>query len=94
MSFFSEIKTLFTAEIEKTPQYLIGLKIKNLIIQDILTPTVNYNFTYTLVDEDFIDLNNKIYETNIIKLSLKLILGFEPEFFGDMIIINMKLFLE
>ncbi len=79
MSFFQEIKDLFTNEIVNSPQYQVALKIKDLMIADILSPNINFSFNYILKDDDFVDLNNKEYEHNVIILCLNLILGFEVE---------------
>jgi hypothetical protein len=82
MSSFSEIKNLFVSEILNTPQYQVALKIKNLLIQDILAPNLNLTFIYIFQAEDYTS-SNKDYEENIIFYSLKLILGFEVDFYND-----------
>jgi hypothetical protein len=82
MSSFSEIKNLFVSEILNTPQYQVALKIKNLLIQDILAPNLNLTFIYIFQDEDY-STSNKDYEENIIFYSLKLILGFEVGLYND-----------
>ena len=56
MSAFDEIKVLFTTEITNCPQYVVAIKIKNLIIQDILAPNIDTTFTYQLEDTDYIDI--------------------------------------
>ena len=98
MSSFEEIKNLFTNELVNSPQYLIATKIKNLIIADILAPNVNYSFSYMFVDSDYVDVNNKDYEENIIWLCLKVILGVESELLNNGMYrgvnIIMKQFLE
>ena len=83
MSSFEEIKNLFTNELINSPQYLVATKIKNLIIADILAPNVNYSFSYIFVDSDYVDVNNKDYEDNIIWLCLKVILGVEIELINN-----------
>ena len=83
MSSFEEIKNLFTNEIINSPQYLVATKIKNLIIQDILAPNIDYSFSYLFVDSDYVDINNKDYEENIISMSLKLILGIDVELINN-----------
>ncbi len=83
MSSFEEIKNLFTNEIVNSSQYLVATKIKNLIIQDIAIPSINYSFTYFFVDSDYVDINNKDYEENIICMALKLILGIEVELINN-----------
>jgi hypothetical protein len=98
MTSFEEIKNLFTTELVNSPQYLVATKIKNLIIADILAPNINYSFSYMFVDSDYVDINNKDYEENIICLSLKVILGVEGELINNGIYrgvnIIMKKFLE
>jgi len=98
MSSFEEIKGLLTNELINSPQYLVATKIKNLIIADILAPNINSNFIYIFQDSDYIDVNNKDYEDNIIWLSLKIILGFECELVNNneyrCVSIMMKKFLE
>lgn len=83
MSSFEEIKNLFTNEIINSPQYLVATKIKNLIIQDILTPNINFSFTYMFVDSDYVDINNKDYEENIVSMALRLTLGIEVELINN-----------
>jgi len=94
MSSFQEIKILFTNEIINSPQYQIGLKIKDLLIADIQAPKINYSFIYEFQPQDYQDINNKEYEENIIVLTLKLILGFEVEHIQGGIVIIMKHFLD
>ena len=79
MSSFEEIKGLLTNEIKNSHQYLVASKIKNLIIEDILAPNVNFSFSYMFEDNDFVDINNKQYEINVIMFALKIILGFDVE---------------
>jgi len=97
MSNYNEIKTLFTNEITNSPQYQVAINIKNLIIQDIQTPSINYIFNYIFQASDYVDINNKDYEENIICFALKLILGIEVELYNDGmnrgVIIVMKHFL-
>lgn len=83
MTSFEEIKNLFTNELVNSPQYLVATKIKNLIIEDILAPNINYSFSYMFVDSDYVDINNKDYEENIICLSLKVILGVDSELLNN-----------
>jgi hypothetical protein len=98
MSSFEEIKNLFTNEIINSPQYLVATKIKNLMIQDIIAPSINYSFTYLFVESDYVDINNKDYEEIIMCMALKLILGFEVELINNGINrginVIMKKFLE
>jgi hypothetical protein len=97
MSSFQEIKNLFTNEIVNAPQYLVATKIKNLIIQDINEPKINSVFTYELQNNDFSDYTDfdiVNYESQIIVLSLKIILGFECQLQSKTIYIQMKKFLD
>ena len=82
MSSFEEIKSIFVAEILNTPQYQVALKIKDLLIEDILAPHLNLTFTYVFQDADY-STSNKDYEENIIVNSLKLILGFDVDLWND-----------
>ena len=66
MSFNAEIKGLFTNEITSSPQYQVALKIKDLIINDIVTPNINFLFTYTLQPEDYVNIENQAHEEQII----------------------------
>lgn len=93
MSFFNEISGLFTTEITNSPQYTLGIKIKNLLIQDIQFPNINYTFIYQLQPEDYIDINNKDKEDNILILALKLILGVNVEIINNQVIVIMKDFI-
>lgn len=94
MSSFGEIKELFINEIINSPQYQIALKIKNLIIQDIITPNINFVFQYQLQDSDYIDINNKDKEEIIIKMALKNILGFDVDISMGNVLIIMNKFLD
>ena len=93
MSSFQEIKTLFTTEITNSPQYVVATKIKDLLIQDIITPNINYTFIYQLQDSDYVDINNKSAEEIIIIMALKLILGFDIEIINGQVIVIMNKFL-
>jgi len=93
MSHFEEIKGLFTNEILNSPQYQVALKIKDLIKQDIITPNINFTFLYELQDTDYIDINNKDKETNIIGMALKMILGIEVDIYMSKITIVMNKFI-
>lgn len=94
MSSFEEIKGLFINEIINSPQYLVAIKIKNLIVQDIIAPNINFTFTYLLENTDYVDINNKDKEEVIIKMALKIILGFEVEINMGCVIVIMNKFLE
>ena len=94
MSSFQEIKSLFTNEIVNSPQYTVATKIKNLIIQDIQAPSINYNFIYQLQDIDYVDINNKDAENIIIVMALKIVLGFEVEINMGSVYVQMKKFLD
>ena len=85
MSSFEEIKGLFVNELINSPQYLVATKIKNLIIADILAPNINYTFSYMFVESDYVDVNNKDYEENIICFCLKVILGVECELINSVV---------
>ena len=93
MSSFTEIKDLLTTEIINSPQYAVAVKVKNLIIADILAPNVSANFIYTLEDSDYVDVNNKDIENQSINLALKVVLGLDVEVDMGMIVIPMKKFL-
>ena len=93
MSSFEEIKGLLTNEIINSPQYAVAVKVKNMIIADILAPNVSANFIYTLENSDYVDINNKDKEDQIINMALKIVLGFDIEVEMGMIIIPMKKFI-
>ena len=84
-----EIKQAFIAEIINTPEYQIILKVKQTILNEILTPyvqeTVVYNFETPMTTEQ---LNN-------IKLCMIVEFGFYTENMSMYsMIIDMKKFLE
>lgn len=93
MSSFEEIKDLFINEIKNNFHYQVALKIKDLIINDILTPNINFNFRYDLISSDYLDLNNKDREEQLILMSLKIVLGFDVIINNGCIIIDMTKFL-
>jgi hypothetical protein len=93
MSSFPEVSELFKNEILNSPQYQIGLKIKDLLKADILAPNVNYTFKYYLEDSDYTNINNKEHEEVILTFSLKLILGVRIEIINRLVIVTMKDFL-
>ena len=94
MSYFEEIKGLFINEIMNSPQYQLGLKIKDLIKQEIITPNINFSFIYQLQNTDYIDINNKEHEETILKMALKVILGFQVEINMGSVIVIMDKFLQ
>jgi hypothetical protein len=94
MSFYAEIKGLFTNEIISSPQYQVALKIKDLIVSDITTPSINFLFTYTLQEEDYENIEKQEKEEQIIIMSLKLILGFDVEINNRQVIVVMNKLLE
>ncbi len=93
MSYFDEIKGLFTNEILNSPQYQVALKIKDLIKQDIITPYINFTFSYQLQDTDYVDINNKDKEEVIIGMALKMILGIEVDIYMSKITVVMNKFI-
>ncbi len=93
MSYFDEIKGLFTNEILNSPQYQVALKIKDLIKQDIITPYINFTFSYQLQDTDYVDINNKDKEEIIIGMALKMILGIEVDIYMSKITVVMNKFI-
>jgi hypothetical protein len=96
MSSFDEIKGLFSTELSNSPQFLVATKIKNLIIENIITPKIDIFFTYVLVDSDYTDITNKQYENEIIILCMKLILGIKVEIgnIDNMLVVDMSKFLD
>jgi hypothetical protein len=82
MSSFEEIKSIFVEEIQNTSQYQVALKIKDLLIEDILEPHLNLTFNYVFQDADY-STSDKDHEENIIIFSLKLILGFDVDLWND-----------
>jgi hypothetical protein len=94
MASFEEIKVLLTNEVKSSPQYAVAVKVKDMIIADILAPNVDCNFIYTLEDSDYVDLNNKDKEEQIINMALKLVLGLDIQVNMGMIVVVMKQFLQ
>jgi len=89
MSSKQEIKDLFIAELMNTPQYQIVLNIKQVIINEILTPNVQsqviYEFETTQTDE----------EVGIIKMCMIIEFGFDTvSINNNTVIIQMEKFLE
>lgn len=82
MSSFEEIKSIFVEEIQNSPQYQVALKIKDLLIEDILAPHLNLTFTYIFQADDY-STSNKDFEENIIVNSLRLIFGFDVDLWDD-----------
>jgi hypothetical protein len=93
MSSFQEINGLLRNEIMNSPQYQIAIKIKDLVIQDIITPNINCIFMYQLQNTDYVDIENKNKEQEIIKLALKLVFGFEVDISMDCVSFAMNKFL-
>lgn len=93
MSYFDEIKGLFTTEITNSAQYALGIKIKDLLKADIIAPNIDFKFIYNLSDSDYIDINNKEQEEQILIFCLKLILGIDIEIINKMVIIPLNKFL-
>ena len=93
MSAFEEIKGLLTNEVINSHQYLVATKIKNMIIEDILAPNINCNFIYTLEDSDYVDINNKDKEDQILSMALKIVLGLDIQVDMGMVVVIMKKFL-
>ena len=84
-----EIKTLFVAELKTSPEYAIVLAIKQVIINEILVPSVQskiiYNFEYLQSE----------YSVEVIKMCMLVEFGFSTEnISGSSVIIDMKDFLE
>jgi hypothetical protein len=93
MSSVEEIKGLLTNEVVSSPQYAVAVKVRDMIIADILAPNVSTNFIYTLEDSDYVDINNKDKEDQIINMALKIVFGFDIEVSMGMIVIIMNKFL-
>ena len=88
MSSKEEIKVLFTSELKNTPEYAIVLAIKQIIISEILTPSVKsqvlYNFEYLQSE----------YSVEVIKMCMLIEFGFSTNnISGSCVIIDMKDFL-
>jgi hypothetical protein len=88
MSSKQEIKELFTSELKNTQQYQIVLAIKQVIMDEILTPQVEshviYNFETQQTDE----------EVNVIKMCMIVEFGFDTNnISSNAVIIDMKDFL-
>ena len=94
MSSFQEVSELFKNEILNSPQYQIGLKIKNMLIQDIQAPHINFKFMYQLQNSDYVDINNKEQEEQVLIFSLKLILGFDVNIYNGLVVIVMSNFIQ
>jgi hypothetical protein len=89
MSSKQEIKDLFIVELMNTPQYQIVLDIKQVILNEILAPSVQsqviYNFETTQTDE----------EVGIIIMCMIVEFGFDTNnISSNAVIIDMKQFLQ
>ncbi len=91
---FENVQVLLTNEVINSPQYAVAVKVKDMIIADILAPNVSANFIYTLEDSDYVDINNKDKEDQIISMALKIVFGFDIEVNMGMIVIIMNKFLK
>ena len=91
---FENVQVLLTNEVINSPQYAVAVKVKDMIIADILAPNVSANFIYTLEDSDYVDINNKDKEDQIINMALKIVFGFDIEVSMGMIVIIMNKFLK
>lgn len=83
-----EIKNLFVAELKNTPQYQIVLAIKQIILNEIATPSIQsqviYNFEYAQSD----------YDIEVIKMCMTVEFGFSTNNISyNSVIIEMKDFL-
>lgn len=83
-----EIKNAFILELKNTPQYMIVLDIKQLIMAEILAPNIQsqviYNFERSQTDE----------EVSVIKMCILIEFGFETNnISNNAVIIDMIKFL-
>jgi hypothetical protein len=84
-----EIKDLFVAELKNTPQYQIVLTLKQIILNEIMTPSIQsqviYNFETQQTD----------FEVEVIKMCLTVEFGFTTSNISTQcVIIDMANFLE
>ena len=88
MSSKQEIKSLFEVEIKNSADYETVLKIKQYIINEIITPNINenvvYNFETPITEE----------QINNIKLGMIIEFGFSGIINENYVVIDMKKFLD
>jgi hypothetical protein len=87
MSSKQEIKSLFEAEIKNSADYATVIKIKQYIINEIITPNINqlviYNFEIPQTEE----------QVNNIKLGMIVEFGFSGIISENYVIVDMEKFL-
>ena len=83
------IKDLFVAELKNTQQYQIVLNLKQIILNEIATPNIQYQVIYNF------ETPQTTYDLEIIKMCIIIEFGFSiNSLTNDYIIIDMKQFLE
>ena len=88
MSSRQEIKSLFEVEIKNSADYATVLKIKQYIINEIITPNINENVVYNF------ETPQTEEQINNIKLGLIVEFGFSGIISENYVVIDMKKFLE
>jgi hypothetical protein len=79
-----EIKVAFTAELKNTQEYQIILNIKQLIMDEIATPTINRKINYTFDRNMSYEERNNIILCGIIEFGFEIFVDeFHAEFFMD-----------
>ena len=88
MSSKQEIKDLFVAELKNTPQYQIVLTIKQIILNEIATPSVQSQVVYNF------ETPQSDYDIEVIKMCLTVEFGFTTcNISSNCVIIDMSNFL-
>jgi hypothetical protein len=87
MSSKQEIKDLFKIEIKNSTDYATVLKIKQFIINEIITPNINENVVYNF------ETKQTEEQINNIKLGMIVEFGFSGIISQDYVAIDMKNFL-
>jgi hypothetical protein len=83
-----EIKDLFVAELKNTPQYQIVLTIKQIILNEIATPSVQAQVVYNF------ETPQSDYDIEVIKMCLTVEFGFTTSnISSNSVIIDMKDFI-
>jgi hypothetical protein len=89
MSSKQEIKDLFVAELKNTPQYQIVLTLKQIILNEIMTPNIQSKVIYNF------ELQQSEYDLEVIKMCMYLEFEFSTNnMSSNCIVIDMVDFLK
>jgi hypothetical protein len=88
MSSKAEIKDLFVAELKNTPQYQVVLTLKQIILNEIATPSIQAQVIYTF------ETPQSEYDIEVIKMCMTVEFGFTTNnISSNCVVLEMKDFL-